>query len=302
MRCHNANRYAFGHYSTQCTFPAPAPAPAPAPKPSVVAPVAWGQGTKTFTYLLLHDGHRALAAFKSPKHYYFELGTRVSKLYDGQKKTFINSREPGVAAKVIVFDPVGMEGMNAGQYVLPGGLIMASTISDDTLKKWSNLTGCPIVERRHEDGSRRFIFTKGGFVSQPSTAHCMRFEADTKEKNPCFILQIKFSPKELDCICQEVNAVLGRADRKFLRDKLLAVYQTEKPSNSLLPKLEEFPILSDELVHVKIVSFSGDDSFKRHFCDPVQQTWFYKALEGTITQNPDLMQAVVRQEVPDEDF
>ena len=312
MRCHNANRYAFGHYSTQCTFPETEPAPAPAPAPArafapkapvaPVAPVAWGQGTKTFTYLLLHDGHRALAAFKSPRHYYFELGTRVSKLYDGQKKTYINSREPGFAAKQIVFDPVGMEGMNAGQYVLPGGLIMASTISDDTLKKWSDLTGCPIVETPYEDGSRRFVFTKGGFVSQPSTAHYIRFEADTKEKSPCFILKIQFSPKELDCICQEVNAVLGRADRDSLRHKLLDAYQTEKPSYSLLPKLEEFPILSDELVHVKIVSFSGDDSFRHHFRDPVQQAWFYQAMEKTITQNPDLMQAVVRQEVPEEDF
>ena len=87
-----------------------------------------------------------------------------------------------------------------------------------------------------------------------------------------------------------------------MRHKLLATYQTEKPSYSLVPKLEEFPILSDELVHVKIVSFSGDDSFRHHFRDPAQQVWFYKAMEQTITQNPDLIQAVVRQEVPEEDF
>ena len=320
--CERCDRYPFGHYKSQCPHIAdsetitetPAVAPsepaverevakvAPATPATAPRPALRKKGQRSFGYLLLHDGHRALTALKSAKYHYYEHCTKVSRRLEGQETPRIFPRNKLLVPKKLVVDMNGIVGMNAGQYVIPGGLLEAESIRGDILEKWFNATGCRITEEKSESGDSSFVFANGGYVAQSTSL-------DTKPqehgKDPVFFFCIQFHPKDLDLIEEAVNSVLQSSDRALLRSKVLSAFGDKAhPNLALLPKLEDFKVMTDELERVKIVTASDssdDNSYRAHFRDPVQQSWFYEALERKI-KPVHHFPPPTRSEVPDDDF
>jgi hypothetical protein len=323
--CERCDRYPFGHYKSQCPHiadsdtipgtPAVAPsapavervvakvAPAtPATPATAPRPVLRKQGQRSFGYLLLHDGHRALTALKSTKYHYYEYGTKISRLLESQETPRIFPRNHLLAPKKLVVDMNGIVGMNAGQYVIPGGLLEAESIRGDILNKWFNATGCRIMEVKSESGDSSFVFANGGYVAQSTSLDTRRQE---QGKDPVFFFCIQFHPKDLDLIEEAVNSVLQSSNRASLRSKVLSAFSDEEhPNLALLPRLEDFKVMTDELERVKIVTASDssdDNSYRAHFRDPVQQSWFFEALERNI-KPVRYFPPPTWNEVPDEDF